>query len=183
MSCGDCGYLTVLGAFARRLILCHNAIVHNEIPPMRVSILLGSSSDTAFAQKIVDELARFDISSDMTVASAHKAPEKVIDIVRKNNEQSEPLVYVTIAGRSNGLSGVVAGSSVHPVIACPPFIDKSDYLVNIHSTLQMPSDTPVLTVLEPANVALSIARIFALSDAKMREKVAARLASVKDSFR
>lgn len=155
---------------------------HNEIPPMRVSILLGSSSDTAFAQKIVDELTRFDIPSDMIVASAHKVPEKVIEIVRKHNEQSEPLVYVTIAGRSNGLSGVVAGSSVHPVIACPPFADKSDYLVNIHSTLQMPSDTPVLTVLEPANVALSIARIFALSDAKMREKVAARLASVKDSF-
>ena len=40
------------------------------------------------------------------------------------------------------------------------FSDKSDMLVNIHSTLQMPSQTPVLTVIDPGNCALAVKRIF-----------------------
>ncbi len=41
----------------------------------------------------------------------------------------------------------------------PPFSDKADMLVNIHSTLQMPSNTPVLTVIDPGNCALAAKRI------------------------
>ena len=69
-------------------------------------------------------------------------------------------MYVTVAGRSNALSGVVASNSTRPVIACPPFADKDDMMVNINSTLQCPSYVPVMTILEPINVALSIKRIF-----------------------
>lgn len=148
---------------------------------MIVPILLGSASDKDHAQKIVDELNVFGIPSEVIVASAHKVPEKVLQIIEKYNKEQE-VVYVTIAGRSNGLSGVTAGSSYHPVIACPPFKDKSDYLVNIHSTIQMPSDTPVMTVLEPANVVLSIARIFAMSHPELREKVVEHVKKVKASF-
>ena len=93
------------------------------------------------------------------------------------------VVYITCAGRSNGLSGVIAGSSVHPVIACPPFSGKDDYLVNIHSTLQMPSDTPVLTVVDPKNAALAAARILSLCDESLRKKVEKRISEVKHSFK
>ncbi len=148
---------------------------------MIVPILLGSASDKDHAQKIVDELNVFGIPSEVIVASAHKVPERVIELIEKYNKM-EDVVYVTVAGRSNGLSGVTAGSSYHPVIACPPFKDKDDYMVNIHSTLQMPSDTPVLTVLEPVNAALSIARIFGLTHKDVFEKVVARVKSVKASF-
>lgn len=148
---------------------------------MIVPILLGSASDKDHAQKIVDELNVFGIPSEVIVASAHKVPERVIELIEKYNKIDD-VVYVTIAGRSNGLSGVTAGSSYHPVIACPPFKDKDDYMVNIHSTLQMPSDTPVLTVLEPVNAALSIARIFGLTHKDVFEKVVARVKSVKASF-
>lgn len=148
---------------------------------MIVPILLGSASDKDHAQKIVDELNVFGIPSEVIVASAHKVPERVIELIEKYNKMDD-VVYVTIAGRSNGLSGVTAGSSYHPVIACPPFKDKDDYMVNIHSTLQMPSDTPVLTVLEPVNAALSIARIFGLTHKDVFEKVVARVKSVKASF-
>ena len=48
-----------------------------------------------------------------------------------------------------------------PTLGCPPFSDKADMLVNVHSTLQMPSKTPVLTVLDPGNCALAVKRIFA----------------------
>jgi 5-(carboxyamino)imidazole ribonucleotide mutase len=148
---------------------------------MIVPILLGSASDKEFAQKIVEELNSFGIPGEVIVASAHKVPEKVIAIIEKFNKEDE-VVYVTVAGRSNGLSGVTAGSSYHPVIACPPFKDKSDYSVNIHSTLQMPSDTPVMTVLEPANVAVSIARIFGMTHPELRKKVVQRVSDVKGSF-
>lgn len=148
---------------------------------MIVPILLGSASDKDHAQKIVDELDFFGVPSEVIVASAHKVPEKVMKVIEKYNATQE-VVYVTVAGRSNGLSGVVAGSSYHPVIACPPFKDKSDYMVNIHSTLQMPSDTPVLTVLEPVNVALSIARIFGMTHPEVRAKVEERVKKVKASF-
>jgi len=92
------------------------------------------------------------------VASAHKEPRKVLEIL--DGHANEPgVVYVTIAGRSNALSGFVAANSSAPTLACPPFKDKTDMLVNVHSTLQMPSKTPVLTVLDPGNCAEAVARI------------------------
>jgi 5-(carboxyamino)imidazole ribonucleotide mutase len=80
--------------------------------------------------------------------------------------QKKRIIYVTVAGRSNALSGVVACNTSYPVIACPPFKDKSDMMVNINSTLQMPSKVPVMTILEPGNVALAIKRMFNLKNCK-----------------
>ena len=126
---------------------------------MKVVLILGSTSDEGHAQKITSSLDEFGIAWDQHVASAHKQPRKVLEILDANaNEES--LVYVTIAGRSNALSGFVAANSEFPTIGCPPFSDKVDMLVNIHSTLQMPSNTPVLTILDPGNCALAIKRIF-----------------------
>jgi len=149
---------------------------------MLVQFLLGSESDQEFASKITTVLDELAVPYDIKVASAHKVPEKVMEIVNANNTKEEPLCYITIAGRSNGLSGVTAGSAVHPVIACPPFKDKEDYLVNIHSTLQMPSDTPVLTVIDPKNAALCAARILGLVDKETKKKVEERIRKVKDKF-
>ena len=73
------------------------------------------------------------------------------------------IIFITVAGRSNALSGVVVCNTHFPVIACPPFKDKNDMHTNIHSTLQMPSKVPTMTILEPNNVALACDRIFNLS--------------------
>ena len=126
---------------------------------MKVVLILGSTSDEGHAQKITSSLDEFGIVWDQHVASAHKQPRKVLEILDANADE-ESLVYVTIAGRSNALSGFVAANSEFPTIGCPPFSDKVDMLVNILSTLQMPSNTPVLTVLDPGNCALAIKRIF-----------------------
>lgn len=147
-----------------------------------IPIILGSESDKEFASKITSELDKWGVKYEILVASAHKVPEKVIEIVEKYNASKEPVCYITIAGRSNGLSGVTAGSSVHPVIACPPFKDKEDYMINIHSTLQMPSDTPVLTVIDPKNAALSAVRILANSDPVLKKKVQDYIKGIKSSF-
>ena len=126
---------------------------------MKVVIIMGSASDESHAKKITDNLDDLNISWEQFVASAHKQPLEVLKIL-EDNANEESLVYVTIAGRSNALSGFVGANSEFPTIACPPFTDKTDMMVNINSTLQMPSKTPVLTVLDPGNCATAISRIF-----------------------
>lgn len=126
---------------------------------MKVVIIMGSASDESHAKKITDNLDILNISWEQFVASAHKQPLEVLKIL-EDNANEESLVYVTIAGRSNALSGFVGANSEFPTIACPPFTDKTDMMVNINSTLQMPSKTPVLTVLDPGNCATAISRIF-----------------------
>ncbi len=126
---------------------------------MKAVIIMGSTSDEPHAKKITDKLNEYGIIWDQHVASAHKQPLKVLEILDANKNKKD-IVYITIAGRSNALSGFVAANSDFPTLGCPPFSDKADMLVNIHSTLQMPSDTPVLTVLDPGNCALAVKRIF-----------------------
>ncbi len=149
---------------------------------MKVVFLLGSVSDSEFAGKIVAHLKEWKIKYEIIPASAHKVPEKVFAIVQKNNKKEKNLVYITIAGRSNGLSGVTAANSIHPVIACPPFQNKEDFMININSTLMMPSDTPVLTVIDPQNAAMAAIRILALNDAGLSKKVVKRIAEIKAKF-
>ena len=149
---------------------------------MIVPILLGSESDKDFAKTIEGLLTEWGIKHETIVASAHKVPEKVLEIVQKYNKSAEPVCYVTIAGRSNGLSGVVAANSVHPVVACPPFKDKDDMTVNLFSTIMMPSDTPVLTVVDPQNAAMAVIRILANNDSELKAKVEKHIQSVKASF-
>ena len=126
---------------------------------MKTVIIMGSTSDEPHAKKITDNLDVFGIQWEQHAASAHKDPRKVLDIIDANKNEKD-LIYITIAGRSNALSGFVAANSEFPTLACPPFSDKTDMLVNVHSTLQMPSNTPVLTVLDPGNCALAVKRIF-----------------------
>ena len=149
---------------------------------MLVPIIIASKGDQEWADKIIEGLKEFDIPYTIHIASAHKVPEKVLEIVEKYNEEKD-ICFITVAGRSNGLSGVIAANSVHPVIACPPFKDKSDYLVNIHSSLQMPSDTPVLTVLDPRNAASAAARILGIKNEELRMKVKQKIDEVKKLFK
>ena len=126
---------------------------------MKTVIIMGSTSDEPHAKKITDKLDEYNIIWEQHAASAHKQPLKVLEIL-KANEESKNIIYITIAGRSNALSGFVAANSTFPTLGCPPFSDKADMLVNIHSTLQMPCNTPVLTDIDPGNCALAVKRIF-----------------------
>ena len=126
---------------------------------MKTVIIMGSTSDEPHAKKITDKLDEYGIAWEQHAASAHKQPLKVLEILTGNKDEKD-IVYITIAGRSNALSGFVAANCEFPTIGCPPFADKTDMLVNIHSTLQMPSNAPVLTILDPGNCALAVKRIF-----------------------
>ena len=127
---------------------------------MKCIIFYASPVDEPHVKKITEKLDEYKIAHEEHMASAHKEPLKVLEVLKKY--QNEKIVYVTIAGRSNALSGFVAANTTVPTIACPPFADKMDMWVNIHSTLQMPSNVPVMTVLDPGNCALAVKRIFDL---------------------
>ena len=128
-----------------------------------VVILSGSTSDDAHVQKLIKFANAQGIHTISHVSSAHKNTLEVMGILRKYNDKKGRVVYVTVAGRSNALSGVVASNTQYPTIACPPFKDKDDMMVNINSTLQCPSKVPVMAILEPSNVALACRKIFDLS--------------------
>ncbi len=127
---------------------------------MKCILILGSTKDEPHAKKITDELDLFGIAWEQHVASAHRQAREALAILDKYKDQK--VIYITIAGRSNALSGFVAGNSDKVTIACPPFADKTDMLVNIHSTIQMPSDVPAMTILEPRNVAVAVKRMIEL---------------------
>ena len=126
---------------------------------MKTVIIMGSTSDEPHAKKITNKLDEYGIAWEQHAASAHKQPLRVLEILTANKDEKD-VVYITIAGRSNALSGFVAANCEFPTIGCPPFSDKTDMLVNVHSTLQMPSNAPVLTILDPGNCALAVKRIF-----------------------
>ena len=149
---------------------------------MIVPFILGSKVDLEHAEKIASVLKDFGIKYEIYVASAHKVPAKTLEIIQKFNEKKESVVFVTIAGRSNALSGLVSANTHFPVMACPPFKDKSDYLTNIHSTLQMPSETPCMTVLDTGNAAQAIVRILSLNNKDLAKKVKNHIKLVKRSF-
>lgn len=125
-------------------------------------ILSGSESDKDHVDKIVQQAEKYNIRTKRHVASAHKNTKKVLDILDFYNASNGQVIFVAVAGRSNALGGVVACNTDYPTIACPPFKDKMDMQVNINSTLQCPSKVPVMTILEPVNVALCAKKIFNL---------------------
>ena len=122
-------------------------------------IILGSEKDQSHAEKMGLIFREASIPYCVEVASAHKNTRALLHILETFNESLEPVVCITIAGRSNALSGVAACNLKWPVIACPFFQDSQDYLINIHSTLQMPSKVPVLTAIDPQNAAMAAIRI------------------------
>lgn len=128
---------------------------------MKIIILSGSDKDAAHIQKIQEACAEFNIPQEWVVASAHKTPRKALEVLETNEQNA--VVYITVAGMSNALSGFCAANTKNPVIACPPFSDKMDMMVNVQSTLQMPSDVPAMTVLNPRNAVLAAKYIFDLA--------------------
>ncbi len=135
-----------------------------------VVILMGSISDKAHCQKIADAAKGFDLDVVMRVGSAHKTPEHVLALLREYQADPRPKVYITVAGRSNALSGFVDGAVNTPVITCPPPSDAFGGM-DLLSSLRMPSAIAPAVVLDPVNAALLAAKILGLMDPRVREKV------------
>jgi len=133
---------------------------------MKVVILMGSKVDLEFARKIGEFLKEFGIEYEYRVASAHKTPEKVLEILKKY----ENAIFITVAGKSNALSGFVDANTTKPVIATPPISDKFAGM-DVLSSLNMPSGVSPMVVLYAENAALAAAKIVALKYREIEEKV------------
>lgn len=136
-----------------------------------VVILMGSKADLDHCQKIGDTLDKYGISYVMRIGSAHKVPERVLAMLAEYEADPRPKVYITVAGRSNALSGVVDAAVQAPVLACPP--TSSTFGGNdIFSSLRMPSGVTPAVILSPQNAALFAAKILGVSDPDIRARVA-----------
>lgn len=137
-----------------------------------VVILMGSKADLEHSNKISDACKQFGLETALRIASAHKTAEHALKILRGYEADPRPKVYITVAGRSNALSGFTDGAVSVPVIACPP-VSESFGGADIFSSLRMPSGIAPAVVLEPVNAALLAAKIIGLVDADVREQVKA----------
>jgi len=137
---------------------------------MLAIVLMGSPSDRDFAGRITDALESYRIPWETRIASAHKTPQYLLDALARYEADPQPKVYITVAGRSNALSGMVDATVVAPVIACPPYSDKFGG-ADIYSSLRVPSGVAPAVVLEPKNAALLAAKILSLADANVAERI------------
>lgn len=137
---------------------------------MLVIIILGSPSDTPFGKQIVKTLEGLSIPYETRIASAHKTPRYLLDLLEKYEADPQPKVYITVAGRSNALSGMVDAQVAAPVIACPPYSERfagGDVL----SSLRVPSGVAPAVILEPESAALLAAKMLGLTDAGLCDKI------------
>jgi phosphoribosylaminoimidazole carboxylase PurE protein len=137
----------------------------------RIVIIMGSKSDLDHVEEITTQLDDWEIPYDLHVGSAHKSVRHVLRLLQRYEDVEDPLVYITVAGRSNALGGMVDANTVHPVITCPP-ISSTFAGADIYSSLRMPSGVVPLVILAPKGAALAAAKILALHDSDLRERVA-----------
>lgn len=133
-------------------------------------IVMGAKSDYDHAARIIEWLDYFGIAHETRIASAHKTPEKLLRLIEAQETKGDNVVYITIAGLSNALSGMVDFATAFPVIACPPPCESFGG-ADIFSSLRMPPGVAAATVLEPRNAAFFVAKLFAARDEGLKAKI------------
>lgn len=138
---------------------------------MKVLILMGSDSDLPVMKKAGDTLTKFGVPYKMTVASAHRTPERVTALIREA-EAAGAGVFIAAAGMAAHLAGAVAAQTTKPVIGVPLNASMNG-LDALLATAQMPPGVPVATVAidGAANAAQLAVQILAVSDAGLAKKL------------
>jgi phosphoribosylamine--glycine ligase len=143
-----------------------------------VLILMGSDSDAAVMAGAGAALTEFGLTWEMTVASAHRSPARVVRLVEDASSRGAK-VFIVGAGAAAHLAGVVAAHTTRPVIGVPIDSSALSGLDALLSTVQMPPGVPVATVAigkaGATNAGVLAAQIIGVGD----PAVAARLADHK----
>lgn len=134
----------------------------------KVVVVMGSERDFDFCREISKYLKVLKLDYEFRVASAHKTPEKVLEIL--GEYAAERVVYVAVAGRSNALSAFVDANTTKPVIACPPYSEKFGG-TDIYSSLRVPSGVGSVVTIEPEGAAIAAAKIFAMEDRELAKRI------------
>lgn len=138
----------------------------------KVAIITGSASDLNIAEKSIEVLKRLGLDFEINIISAHRTPESAREFAinaRANNFG----VIIAIAGKAAHLAGVLAAHTRVPVIGVPVKSSDLGGMDALLSTVQMPSGVPVACVAIDggANAAWLAARILALSDSELADKL------------
>ena len=143
---------------------------------MELLIILGSKSDMGIAEKAMKVLDELDVDYGINIASAHRTPERVKELVAG----SDAKVFIAIAGLSAALPGVIASHTLKPVIGVP--VSGKLNMDSILSVLQMPSGIPVGAVgLDNGkNAALLAAEILALGNKELEGKLSGYRKKMED---
>ena len=138
-----------------------------DLMVMKIQLILGSKSDMPVAEKAKKILDGFDIEYDINVASAHRTPDVLKEIV----EKSDAAVFIGIAGLAAALPGSIAAHTTKPVIGVP--VSGKINLDSILSIIQMPPGIPVAAVgLDRGdNAALLAIEILAIKDKKLSSQL------------
>lgn len=137
-----------------------------------VAIILGSDSDLSVMSEAAKTLEEFNIDYDITIASAHRSPERTIKHIEKSYKNGIKVI-IAAAGLAAHLAGVVAAHFPLPVIGVPLKGGALGGIDSLYSTVQMPPGIPVATVgIDNAkNAALLAIQILATADKKLEKKL------------
>ena len=141
-----------------------------------VGVIMGSRSDLETMSHAVDLLTELQIPHEVRVVSAHRTPEWMFEYARDAEGRGLQIIIAGAGGAAH-LPGMVAAISALPVLGVPVSVTALNGVDALMSIVQMPKGVPVgtLAVGKPgaANAALMAARILALHDAGLRERLAA----------
>lgn len=140
----------------------------------KVLLLMGSGSDFETMSAAADILREFGVSVTVEVTSAHRTPERTVEIVRKG-ESAGVEVIIAAAGFAAHLAGVVASHTTLPVIGVPLDSSPLSGMDSLLSTVMMPAGVPVATVTVgkagAKNAAYLALSILSLKYPEIREKL------------
>ncbi len=141
---------------------------------LKVGVIMGSDSDLEVMAETAKILEEFNVSYEMTVASAHRSPELVHKYV-KNAEKRGVKIIIAGAGGAAHLAGVVASLTTLPIIGVPIKSKMLKGLDSLLSTVGMPPGVPVATVGVNAakNAGLLAVAILAIGDKNLEKKLVA----------
>ena len=132
----------VLGQFIK---VISNYIIMNTEKPL-VGIVMGSDSDLPVMQETANILKEFKIPFELTIVSAHRTPNRLMEYAGKASERGLKVIIAGAGGAAH-LPGMIAAVTVLPVIGVPVKSSNSiDGWDSVLSILQMPSGVPVATV-------------------------------------
>lgn len=146
-----------------------------------VVFVMGSRADVDHANKMKAVVESYGIFADVRVCSAHKNGEDLPALLAEYDNAIEPGAIVAIAGLSNGLGGALAANSCLPVISCPPFKDGVDMMLNLNSSLMMPSAVPNMTVVKPKEAVAGALR--ALNLPRLKDRFREEIVEMKERLR
>lgn len=146
----------------------------------KVGIVMGSDSDMPIMAKAADVLEELGIDYEMTIISAHREPDVFFEYA-KTAEEKGFKVIIAGAGMAAHLPGMCAAIFPMPVIGIPMHTTSLGGRDSLYSIVQMPSGIPVATVAinGGANAALLAAKMLAISDSALLEKLKKYSANLK----